>query len=199
MTKNKIIAATIKNFSEYGYHGTSIRKIAAEVDIKPASIYYFFANKRELLIEAVKVILNHHFDVMKTAFDQHVEDKIDTLFSELLKAVVQHHTANEEETDAYIMIIGSQVETVAEEVQSYLTSYNDWLVERLQKVLKDNYPMLGKPEIKDIISHFIFIGNGLFWGVVIYDEEELQHNLDLAIKLMKHYLQYKTRSEQIDK
>ncbi|MDY0395532.1 TetR/AcrR family transcriptional regulator [Virgibacillus halophilus] len=42
MTKNKLVQATIKNFAAYGYQGATMSRIAKDVGIKPASIYYFF-------------------------------------------------------------------------------------------------------------------------------------------------------------
>jgi AcrR family transcriptional regulator len=38
-------------FYEKGYHGTSMREIAAAVGIKPASLYNHFASKQEILFE----------------------------------------------------------------------------------------------------------------------------------------------------
>lgn len=188
MTKSKIMEATIKNFSVYGYQGTTMRKIAEEADIKASSIYYFFSNKQELFIEVIRYILDHHFTSMKSVFEINKSEQLHTLFSELLKGIVSHHLKSERETKAYIMIVSSPIRDFKLEVQDYLDSYNTWLVDHLMENIGEKHPNLHKSEVKSIIDHFIFIGNGLFWGVVIYEEEEIEKNLELGISLMNQYL-----------
>lgn len=195
MTRDKIIAVTIRNFAAFGYQGTSMRNIANEVGIKPASIYHFFANKQELIIEAVRMILDHHFSSMKMTFGNHIS--ITTLFSELLNKVVSHHTQHAEETKAYIMMVNSPMAEIKQEVQAYLENYNQWLVDHLMDAIGSRYPHLLNIEIEEIIDHFIFIGNGLFWGVNIYDEEEIKKDLKQAIHLMNLYLIQVIGSEQL--
>lgn len=188
MTKNKIMVATIENFSVYGYQGTTMRKIAEEAEIKASSIYYFFPNKQELFVEVIRFILEHHFTSMKSIFKRHKSEQLHTLFSELLKGIVFHHLKSERETKAYIMIVSSPIRDFKIEVQDYLDLYNTWLVDHLIKSIGEKYPNLHKSQVKSIIDHFIFIGNGLFWGVVIYEEKEIERNLELGISLMNQYL-----------
>ncbi|WP_010531807.1 TetR/AcrR family transcriptional regulator [Lentibacillus jeotgali] len=188
MTRDKIIEATIENFAEYGYQGTSMRKIAEKVGIKPASIYYFFTNKQELFIQAIRGILHHHFANMKTAYEHHEAASINTLFSELFNRIVFHHTQNEEETKAYIMMVTSPISDIKKEVREYLEEYNNWLVDHLVGELRMRYPELHNPEIQSIIDYFIFIGNGLFWGVMIYDSKQIDQNLEQATFLMNQFL-----------
>lgn len=188
MTKDKIIQATIRNFAKYGYEGASMRKIAEEVDIKPASIYYFFENKQNLFIQAIKVILDHHFTSMKGTFEQYQTEKLHTIFSELFNNIVHHHTSNQEETKAYVLMVNSAIPEIKDEVRNYLATYNVWLVEQLTEEIASRNPHLDTSEIKEIIHYFIFLGNGLFWGVIIYEESEMQKNLKQATNLMNQYL-----------
>src|SRR5699024_11105232 len=135
MTKSKIMEATIKNFSVYGYQGTTMRKIAEEADIKASSIYYFFSNKQELFIEVIRYILDHHFTSMKSVFEINKSEQLHTLFSELLKGIVSHHLKSERETKAYMMIVSSPIRDFKLEMQDYLDSYNTWLLVRLMEIL----------------------------------------------------------------
>ncbi len=41
----------VAQFDEYGYHATSLQSIADAVGIRKASLYYYFANKDEILLE----------------------------------------------------------------------------------------------------------------------------------------------------
>lgn len=60
MTKNKILEASIDLFSEYGYDGVSIRRIASEVGIRESSIYNHYPNKQSIL----KAILDYYIEEM---------------------------------------------------------------------------------------------------------------------------------------
>jgi len=55
-TKQKIIKAANTLFSEYGYKGTSVRSIAAEVGIKQSALYNHFKNKEDIFLEVSREI-----------------------------------------------------------------------------------------------------------------------------------------------
>ena len=60
MTKDKILDVSIDLFSEYGYDGVSIRRIASEVGIRESSIYNHYPNKQSIL----KAILDYYVEEM---------------------------------------------------------------------------------------------------------------------------------------
>lgn len=74
-TKEKIIDAGIELFSEKGYSETSMRDIAAAVEIKPASIYNHFKSKTEILDD----ILNEYIEYVKenTVKTEEIDELID--------------------------------------------------------------------------------------------------------------------------
>ena len=49
--KEKIFEKSIALFSEYGYDGVSIRKIASAVGIKESSIYNHYKSKESILMK----------------------------------------------------------------------------------------------------------------------------------------------------
>jgi AcrR family transcriptional regulator len=63
---DQILVAAAALIYERGYHATSLRDIAAAVDIKAASIYYHFSNKQELL---VKIMSRTMDDLIDAAHD----------------------------------------------------------------------------------------------------------------------------------
>ncbi|WLV25183.1 TetR/AcrR family transcriptional regulator [Aciduricibacillus chroicocephali] len=196
MTKDKLIEAAIHNFAEHGYQGASMRKIAEAAGIKPASIYYFFENKQQLIIEAMKVILDHHFSVMSNTFKNHQNDPLHVIFSELFANLVHYHSSKHEETKAYVLLVNSSIPELKEAVRTYLDTYDTWLVDQLMEAMGARYPHLDQKEMKKTIDYFIFLGNGLFWGVIIYEEEEIQKNLQQAIYLMDQYIKLTLGSEK---
>ncbi|MGE0231467.1 MAG: TetR/AcrR family transcriptional regulator [Flavobacteriaceae bacterium] len=56
MTRERIIAAAAKVVARDGYQKTSISKIAAEARIASGSIYYYYANREELLSELLPTL-----------------------------------------------------------------------------------------------------------------------------------------------
>jgi AcrR family transcriptional regulator len=60
-TKQKILKASSKLFSELGYKGASVRKIAKEVGIRESAIYNHYKNKEEIFLEVAKHIFDTPF------------------------------------------------------------------------------------------------------------------------------------------
>lgn len=53
-TRSRILNAAYEAFSTYGYHGASLREIAAACGISHPGIRHHFASKEELLVEVLK-------------------------------------------------------------------------------------------------------------------------------------------------
>ncbi|MDY0117401.1 MAG: TetR/AcrR family transcriptional regulator [Sulfurimonadaceae bacterium] len=60
-TKKKIQKVATALFSEFGYKGTSVRKIASEVGIRESALYNHFKNKEEIFLGAASEIFSHPF------------------------------------------------------------------------------------------------------------------------------------------
>jgi AcrR family transcriptional regulator len=56
-TRGRILHAALRLFSEYGFQGASVRQIAAEVGINPATLYAHYPSKEHILAELV--LLGH--------------------------------------------------------------------------------------------------------------------------------------------
>jgi AcrR family transcriptional regulator len=60
-TKAKILKVSSTLFSEYGYKGTSVRKIASQVGIRESALYNHFKNKEEIFLEVASEIFSTPF------------------------------------------------------------------------------------------------------------------------------------------
>ena len=58
-TKIKIQKVATTLFCEFGYKGTSVRKIASEVGIRESALYNHFKNKEEIFLEATSEIFSN--------------------------------------------------------------------------------------------------------------------------------------------
>lgn len=50
-----VLAAALRTFTEYGYHGTSVRMIAGAAGLSVPGLYYHFKSKQELLVTLLKL------------------------------------------------------------------------------------------------------------------------------------------------
>ncbi len=62
-TKQKILKISSTLFSEYGYKGTSVRKIASQVGIRESAIYNHYKSKEEIFLEVAKDIFSSPFSL----------------------------------------------------------------------------------------------------------------------------------------
>ena len=69
-TKEKILKESSLLFSELGYKGTSVRKIAEKVGIKQSALYNHFQNKEEIFLEVAKGIFASPFSTNEDELKQ---------------------------------------------------------------------------------------------------------------------------------
>ena len=53
-TRDVILSAAVREFSQTGYHKTSMDKIAITAELSKGALYYFFKNKSELFLTVVR-------------------------------------------------------------------------------------------------------------------------------------------------
>jgi AcrR family transcriptional regulator len=58
LTREGILEAAARIFSEKGYHATSMQDIAEAVNLQKASLYYHFSSKQEILIAILDLALD---------------------------------------------------------------------------------------------------------------------------------------------
>jgi TetR/AcrR family transcriptional regulator, cholesterol catabolism regulator len=82
--KNEIIGVALKLFSQEGYHSTTLDKVAAEIGVSKATLYYYFRNKEEI----IRAILDRSLDRMKKTLDI---KKTSLSTTEKLRQFVEYH------------------------------------------------------------------------------------------------------------
>jgi len=65
-TKGLIEEAAMELFAEYGYKGTSVRKIASKVGIRESALYNHFANKEAIFLSVAERVFTSPFAHQKT-------------------------------------------------------------------------------------------------------------------------------------
>ncbi len=90
-TRGRILLAGLGLFAEHGFHGTSIRDIAAEAAVQSASLYAHFPSKEAILAELVLAGHEEHHTRLVTALLDSGSDPRDRLAA-LVRAHVRAHT-----------------------------------------------------------------------------------------------------------
>lgn len=76
--QNRILEAATRLFNRYGLKQTSIRKIAEEIEYSPGTIYTYFRDKDEILLELIR--RGHALLLQKLHTSAHVADPYERLY-----------------------------------------------------------------------------------------------------------------------
>jgi len=68
--KNLILDAAVELFAKQGYHGTNIRNIADDLGISTGTLYLYFGNKQELLLQSVDRMVSNTIDTVAKSVAQ---------------------------------------------------------------------------------------------------------------------------------
>ncbi|MFD6211184.1 TetR/AcrR family transcriptional regulator [Peribacillus sp. NPDC060253] len=180
MKRQELIDAALLHYSLHGYQGATMKKIADEVGIKPASIYFFYKNKEELFIAAFQQLLDNHLAEMKRILAETSSRSVNQIFSEMLHGIVKYHKDDERGTMAYISLVTSPIPEIKLYLQKYMLHFNDWMVSSLEDLLRQSYPSLSTDEVDQIIKQFILLGNGVFWGINLYEGQGFMEQVQIA-------------------
>ncbi len=127
--REKILAAAVHLFAEYGYHAATMRDIARMAGIQAASIYYHYANKQALLVE----IMNTHMQHLNANLER-IVSKQGTVQQRLYEAIANHirlHTTYKSE----FFIIDTEIRALEGENRNYILALRDQYEALLQKLL----------------------------------------------------------------
>ncbi len=183
MTKENIINSALQQLAIHGYEGTTMKKIAESSNIKSASIYYFFKNKEDLVNNVLLKVLSGHFKAMTDEYFKYENEELKVRFEILLEKIVRHHRSNQNETAVYLRLMESNNTAFKMEVEQYLKQYNQWLTEKLYRNIKNKYGHKDETTIKNLLETYMLIGNGLFWGSIIYSDSRIEKEIVHAKKL----------------
>jgi AcrR family transcriptional regulator len=129
--RDKVLAAAVQLFAEYGYHAATMREIARIAGIKAASIYYHYTNKQALLVE----IMETHMRQLNANL-KHIVNKQDTIQQRLFEAISNHirlHTTYKSE----FFIIDTEIRALEVENRDKILALRDQYENLFQKLLQE--------------------------------------------------------------
>ena len=184
MTKEKILKAAIHQYSLHGYQGATMEKIASEAGIKPASIYFFFENKKALFQEAFELVLDDPMAKLKVTFKEIQDQPVEQVIRTLLNESIHYQRIHIVDTNAYVPLITATPIDIQPFLQNYILDLDDWIDDALFTLIKRDKPHITDTQALTITKHFTLLLDGLFWEIQLYDEVGLQKQIDHAVHVL---------------
>jgi AcrR family transcriptional regulator len=129
--RDKVLAAAVHLFAEYGYHAATMRDIARIAGIQAASIYYHYASKQALLVE----IMETHMRQLNANLER-IVSKHDTIQQGLYEAISNHirlHTTYKSE----FFIIDTEIRALEGENRAKILALRDQYEDLIQRLLRE--------------------------------------------------------------
>jgi AcrR family transcriptional regulator len=129
--RDKVLAAAVQLFAEYGYHAATMRDIARMAGIQAASIYYHYASKQALLVE----VMETHMRQLNANLE-HIVSKQGTVQQRLYEAISNHirlHTTYKSE----FFIIDTEIRALKGENRGEVLALRDQYEDLFQKLLRE--------------------------------------------------------------
>jgi AcrR family transcriptional regulator len=129
--RDKILAAAVQLFAEYGYHAATMRDIARLAGIQAASIYYHYPSKQALLVE----IMESHMRQLNANLER-IVSKHGTVQQCLYEAISNHirlHTTYKSE----FFIIDTEIRALEGENRAKILALRDRYEDLIQELLRE--------------------------------------------------------------
>ena len=127
--REKVLAASVQLFAEYGYHAATMREIAKIAGIQAASIYYHYASKQALLVEIMETYMKQ-----LNANLERIICKQNTFQQRLYEAIANHiylHTTYKSE----FFIIDTEIRALEGKNRGFILAMRDRYEALLQSLL----------------------------------------------------------------
>lgn len=83
--RQEIIEAAGRAFGESGYHGTSVKDIAAEAGVAPGTLYLYFPSKRDILVGFFDYAISTASDYIEELAKLSLDEALQAIIAERLK------------------------------------------------------------------------------------------------------------------
>ena len=137
--REKLLLASMKLFSTFGYHNTNIRKITTEAGLSTGIFYHYFDNKESLYLALFENYYLQSAEIIQTLLKQgsDVSDKEEArkIMTELMTPILTRSTSNS--------VFISDADVVVKELpalKEVLQKGNDLLCSCFEDFLHKRYP-----------------------------------------------------------
>jgi len=129
--REKILAAAVQLFAQYGYHAATMRDIARISGIQAASIYYHYASKQALLVE----IMDTHMRNLNANLQRIAQETLP--IEERLHEAIANHIRLHTTFKAEFFIIDTEIRALEQEQRGAILALRDQYEMLLQGLLRE--------------------------------------------------------------
>jgi AcrR family transcriptional regulator len=129
-TDQRILEAATALFSEKGYHGTSMREVAAAVGIKAGSLYNHFPGKEDLLFTIARGVMVELLEGGRAAIARHDEA------AARLRALVRWHVVYHAEQRFRARVADEQLHALGPERRTQVVQVRDEYTRLFKDILE---------------------------------------------------------------
>ena len=109
-TSLALLSAALRLFARHGFGGTSVRDVAAEAQVQPATMYAHYPSKQHLLAELIRIGHEEHHRRLRAALLECGADPV-----EQLSALVRGHVRMHCEYPMLAVIANAELHALTEE------------------------------------------------------------------------------------
>jgi AcrR family transcriptional regulator len=128
--RERILAAAVQLFAQYGYNAATMRDIARISGIQAASIYYHYASKQALLVE----IMEAHMRNLNVNLQRIIQEQ--TPVRQRLHAAIANHIGLHTTFKAEFFIIDTEIRALEDEHRTAILAQRDQYETMLQSLLR---------------------------------------------------------------
>lgn len=128
--RRRILEGALRLFATRGFHGSSMRDLAASIELQPSAIYVHFASKEHLLAELVRAGHEAHHEEIRLAMLEAGSDPVAQLCA-LVRAHVRVHTGY----PALAIVVNSELEALSADLAAPGLALRNQSVALLQAVI----------------------------------------------------------------
>lgn len=177
--RERIKEVAVDHFNNNGYHGTTIRNIANDVNCSLPMIYYYYKNKKELFDEIIK---EEFFDLLKRQAEQL---KINNIIDFYTKFVNSLNSLSDYDKKVYRL--GIKVYLSFDGDEELMEIMDEW-----EKTILPRHYQILKPYLKDadndmaIVRTLIHLLEALIESIVVKNrflsEEEIREEISIVLR-----------------
>src|SRR6202140_1996300 len=129
--RERILAAAVQLFAQYGYHAATMRDIARISGIQAASIYYHYASKQALLVE----IMDTHMRNLNANLQRIAREP--TSIEQRVHEAIANHIRLHTTYKAEFFIIDTEIRALEDEQRGAILALRDQYEILLQGLLRE--------------------------------------------------------------
>jgi len=174
-TKEKILDAAERLFSDNGFNGTSLREITSQAEVNLAAVNYHFGSKKEL----IKAVMSRYMNelsprLMSTLTSVQAKDKptLIEVFSAFVEPLLALNTFRENGTSIFLQLLGRGYTDSQGFLRWFLTTKYPQVIESFIAAVQKAYPEL-EPEEMFWRLHFTM-------GTVVFTMSSSDALIDIA-------------------